>query len=65
MQPPAYKEIIRRLLKEGFCERASKGDHRRFCKGAMRVTVRDQGNKHPTWREWSSIKKQAGWSKGE
>lgn len=40
MQPPAYREIIRRLLKEGFCERASKGDHRRFCKGAMRVTVR-------------------------
>lgn len=61
MQPPSYHEIIRRLLREGFTDRESHGDHRRFCKGPHRVTVRDQGGKHPTWREWQSIQSQAGW----
>lgn len=62
MQPPTYREIIKRLQSEGFAERASHGDHRRFVKDGHKMTVRDQGGKHPTWREWQSIKKQAGWS---
>ena len=62
MEPPTYREIIRRLQAEGFTERASKGDHRRFAFGDRRVTVRDQGGKHPTRSEWSSIRRQAGWS---
>lgn len=61
MQPPTYREIIRRLHKEGFRERESRGDHRRFVKGPNKVTVRDQGGKHPSWREWQSIQRQAGW----
>lgn len=62
MQPPTYREIIHRLLSEGFSERRSAGDHRRFCKGPHRVTVRDAGSDHPSWQEWGSIKRQAGWS---
>lgn len=62
MQPPTYREIIQRLLHEGFAERTSAGDHRRFSKDGHKVTVRDQGGKHATWKEWQSIKKQAGWS---
>ena len=62
MQPPKYREIIQRLKQEGFSERPSKGDHRRFYKGIRKVTVRDQGSKHPTWAEWKSIKDQAGWN---
>lgn len=61
MQPPTYREIIRRLQKEGFQERRSRGDHRRFYNGTRRVTVRDQGGAHPSWSEWQSIQKQAGW----
>lgn len=61
MQPPTYREIIRQLLSEGFAERPSKGDHRRFSKDGHKVTVRDQGAKHPSWKEWQSIKAQAGW----
>ncbi len=61
MQPPTYREIIRQLLCEGFAERPSKGDHRRFAKEGRKVTVRDQGGKHPSWAEWQSIKRQAGW----
>lgn len=62
MQPPTYREIIQQLLREGFVERASAGDHRRFSKNGYKVTVRDQGGTHATWREWQSIKRQAGWS---
>lgn len=62
MEPPTYREIIRRLLKEGFAERPSKGDHRRFAKDGRKVTVRDKGGDHPYWDEWRSIRDQAGWS---
>ena len=50
MQPPTYREIIQQLLREGFVERVSAGDHRRFSKNGYKVTVRDQGGKHATWR---------------
>ena len=61
MEPPTYREIIRRLKKEGFSERPSKGDHRRFELEGRKVTVRDQGGDHPSWPEWRSIQNQAGW----
>lgn len=61
MEPPTYREVIRLLLREGFSERASAGDHRRFCKGPHKVTVRDAGGDHPSWKEWQSIQRQAGW----
>ena len=61
MQPPTYREIIQRLLNEGFVERRSHGDHRRFVKDGRKVTVRDQGGRHPGWKEWASIRVQAGW----
>ncbi len=61
MQPPTYREIIRRLFSEGFAEAKSNGDHRRFRKGPLRVTVRNQGNDHPSWQEWGYIRRQAGW----
>lgn len=38
MQPPTVREVIRRLEGEGFINVRTRGDHRRYAKGNLKVT---------------------------
>lgn len=62
MQPPSSKEVISRLLAEGWYLARVRGDHHQFKHPARKGTVTVQ---HPVktlgWIAWSGIQKQAGW----
>lgn len=61
MQPPTVREVIRRLEKEGFVNVRTRGSHRRYVKGDLRVTVSGKESEHLTRKTWASVKQQAGW----
>lgn len=61
MQPPTYREIIARLLEEGYVKTRQVGSHAWFRKGARLVTVPGTGSKRPKKGAWVSIRRQAGW----
>ena len=47
MQPPTYREIIARLLEEGYVKTRQVGSHARFRKVGRLVTVPGTGSKRP------------------
>jgi len=61
MEPPTVREVIRRLELEGFVCTRVVGDHRRFAKGSLRVTVAGKPSEHMKPKTWKSVQKQAGW----
>ncbi len=61
VQPPTYREIIARLLEEGYVKTRQVGSHARFRNGARLVTVPGMGSKRPKRGTWASIRRQAGW----
>lgn len=61
MQPPTVREAIRMLEADGFMLARTAGDHRRYVKGACRVTVSGKMGDHVKPGTWASIQRQAGW----
>lgn len=61
MEPPTVREVIRRLEQEGFICTRVVGDHRRFSKGSMKVTVAGKLSEHMKPKTWKSVQRQAGW----
>lgn len=64
MQPPTYREIISRLIHEGYVRVGQKGSHARYSDGRHSVTVAGVGGSRPSKGTWGNIKRQAGWREG-
>lgn len=61
VQPPTVREVIRRLEDEGFEHVRTVGDHRRYAKGSLRVTVAGKLSDHLHPKTWKNVREQAGW----
>lgn len=62
MGPPSSREVISRLLSEGWIEVRTKGDHHQFQHPQKKGTVTvPHPKKQLHWMSWNGIKKQAGW----
>lgn len=61
MEPPTVREVIVRLLKEGFVLAGCSGDHRKFVRGRRVVIVPGRPGSHLRKGTWASVKRQAGW----
>lgn len=60
-EPPTVREVIRRLEAEGFVHVRTVGDHRRYKRGNLSVTVPGKLSEHLHPSTWRSIRIQAGW----
>ena len=61
MQPPTVREAIRMLEDDGFELDHIVGDHRKYVKGNLTVTVAGRMGDHIKRGTWARILKQAGW----
>lgn len=58
---PTYREITKRLLKEGWKQARQDGSHKQFLRDGKRVTVAGTGGKQPSVGQWKDIQRKAGW----
>lgn len=61
MEPPTAREVIRRLLQDGFVLVGCVGDHRKFSNGIRTVIVPGRMGQHLKPGTWASVRRQAGW----
>ena len=61
MQPPAFREIIALLRRDGFVRVSQVGSHAKFVRGNRFVIVNGRGGDRPKKGTWANIRRQAGW----
>ncbi|MCL2807009.1 MAG: type II toxin-antitoxin system HicA family toxin [Coriobacteriia bacterium] len=61
MDTPRNREIIQRLVSEGFEEVRNKGGRRIYRNGDRVVTIHGSDNDQPTKGTYGAIKRQARW----
>jgi len=61
MDTPRNREIISRLIDDGFAKVREKGGRRIFRRGNQMVTLHGDDNDRPTKGTYGAIKRQAGW----
>jgi predicted RNA binding protein YcfA (HicA-like mRNA interferase family) len=61
LESPTVREVIKMLEQDGFERVRTKGSHRRYIKGSMKVTVAGKPSDHLDPKTYRSIQRQAGW----
>lgn len=61
MEPPTAREVIARLLREGYVLVGCADDHRKLTDGTHVVIVPGKLGAHLRPGTWASVRRQAGW----
>lgn len=61
MEPPTAREVIARLLREGYVLVGCAGDHRKLTDGTHVVIVPGKLGAHLRPGTWASVRRQVGW----